>query len=204
MTFNDLHLNPNIEKAVEELGFQEPTPVQEQLIPHMLSSTEDVVALAQTGTGKTAAFGLPLVHTLDTDLKAVQALILCPTRELCLQITGDLKSFAKYMPGVGVAAVYGGANILTQKKEIREGAQIVAATPGWACTRASLADLIRLATGVPPRMTTIAPSETEIGMSGTAWTGSPPLMNGRLFSCSACNISLTPMNASSTASPRLR
>lgn len=130
MTFTDLHLNKNIEKAIEELGFKEPTPVQEQLIPHMLTSTEDVVALAQTGTGKTAAFGLPLVHSLDPALKAVQALILCPTRELCLQITGDMKSFAKYMPGVGVTAVYGGANIVTQKKEIRSGAQIVAATPG--------------------------------------------------------------------------
>jgi len=125
-----MRLNEKIEKAIAELGFEEPTPVQEQLIPHMLSSIEDVVALAQTGTGKTAAFGLPLVHSLDTELKAVQALILCPTRELCLQIAGDLKSFARYMPGVGVSAVYGGANIVTQKKEIRNGAQIVAATPG--------------------------------------------------------------------------
>ncbi len=130
MTFTDLHLDHNIEKAIEDLGFQEPTPVQVQLIPHMFSRTEDVVALAQTGTGKTAAFGIPLVQSLDTESRTVQALILCPTRELCLQITDDLKSFARYMPKVGITAVYGGANIDRQKQDIRKGTHIIVATPG--------------------------------------------------------------------------
>jgi len=130
-TFEELGVRPDLLRAVEELGFENPMPVQEKVIPHLLDDTTgDVVALAQTGTGKTAAFGLPLLQRLDPDLRQPQALILSPTRELCLQIGSDLADFSKYMPRVKVLPVYGGSSIESQIRALREGVQIIVATPG--------------------------------------------------------------------------
>ena len=128
--FEELGISANVVKAITELGFENPTPIQEQAIPVILNQRKDLVALAQTGTGKTAAFGLPLTQLVDFNKKSVQALILCPTRELCLQITGDLKAFTKYISGAHVTAIYGGASIEGQAREIKKGTQIVVATPG--------------------------------------------------------------------------
>ena len=128
--FEELGLKPEILRAVEDLGFEIPMPVQEKVIPLLLSENKDVVALAQTGTGKTAAFGFPIIQRIDPDEKNVQALILCPTRELCLQITDDLNNYSKYLPDVHVLPVYGGSSIETQIKGLKKGVQIVAATPG--------------------------------------------------------------------------
>jgi len=128
--FIQLGIRHDIVNAITELGFENPTPIQEQSIPVLLTGSNDFVGLAQTGTGKTAAFGLPLLELLDFEEKHPQALILCPTRELCLQITSDLKKYAKNMPNVHVVAVYGGASISDQLREIRRGVQIVVATPG--------------------------------------------------------------------------
>jgi len=121
---------PGILKAVQDLGFDNPLPVQEKVMPLMLDGTRDIIALAQTGTGKTAAFGLPLVQATDSSLPVTQALILCPTRELCIQITGDLNNFAKYMGELRILAVYGGASIETQIRELKKGVHIIVATPG--------------------------------------------------------------------------
>lgn len=128
--FETLGLHPDITRAITELGFQTPTPVQEQTIPVMLNDTKDIVSLAQTGTGKTAAFGLPLIHKIDFNSRHTQALILCPTRELCLQITSDLKKFAKYIPHANIVAIYGGVAISNQLRDVKRGAQIVVGTPG--------------------------------------------------------------------------
>jgi ATP-dependent RNA helicase DeaD len=128
--FEALGLNKSIVKAVTELGFESPTPIQEKAIPALLTGTSDLVALAQTGTGKTATFGLPLVSLIDFSSRDTQAVILCPTRELCMQITRDLQSFTKYMDGANIVAVYGGASIDNQTRDIKKGAQIVVATPG--------------------------------------------------------------------------
>lgn len=117
-------------RAIADLGFETPTPIQEQAIPVMLGGNQDVVALAQTGTGKTAAFGLPLVDLLEFENRHTQALILAPTRELCMQITRDLQNFTKYTQGANVVAIYGGASIDGQIREMRKGPQIVVATPG--------------------------------------------------------------------------
>lgn len=117
-------------QAVEALGFREPMPVQAEVIPTLVSNPVDLVGLAQTGTGKTAAFGLPLLHHIDSGLNKTQALILCPTRELCLQIAKDLESFAAFMPSIRVTAVYGGASIENQIKQLQQGPQIIVATPG--------------------------------------------------------------------------
>ncbi|MDB5135490.1 MAG: box helicase, partial [Mucilaginibacter sp.] len=125
-----LGIRHDIVNAISELGFENPTPIQEQSIPVLLTGSNDFVGLAQTGTGKTAAFGLPLLELLDFEENHPQALILCPTRELCLQITNDLKNYAKNMRSVHVVAVYGGASISDQLREIRRGVQIVVATPG--------------------------------------------------------------------------
>jgi len=130
ITFNELALSEEILKAVGELGFETPTPVQEKSIPHLLTSNRDLLALAQTGTGKTAAFGLPTIEQIQTEYNAVQAFVLCPTRELCMQITKDLQSYAKYKEGVKITAVYGGASIDTQIRALRRGVQIVVGTPG--------------------------------------------------------------------------
>jgi len=130
MNFSELGLSPETVQAITDLGFETPTPIQEKVIPILLESKGDVVGLAQTGTGKTAAFGLPIAERMDADNKNAQALILCPTRELCLQIAGDIKDFIKYKKGIKVLPVYGGASIDTQIREIRKGVQIIVATPG--------------------------------------------------------------------------
>lgn len=131
-TFEDLGLNPQILRAVQELGFETPTPIQEKAIPHLLESKNDLVAFAQTGTGKTAAFGLPVINQVDPENKQVQMLALCPTRELCLQISKELTNYSKYIPGLRVVAVYGGAEISKQITELKQGPQIVVGTPGRA------------------------------------------------------------------------
>jgi len=128
--FSELGLKPELCSAVERMGYETPTPIQNQVIPQLISSDEDVIALAQTGTGKTAGFGLPLLHKIDTEDKTVQGLILCPTRELCLQIAGDLEQFGRDMPKVGSVPVYGGANIMEQIKALRKNPQIIIGTPG--------------------------------------------------------------------------
>lgn len=130
LNFQELGLKPDLLKAVEALGFKEPMPVQAAVIPFLLTQARDVVGLAQTGTGKTAAFGLPLLQYLDLSLRHTQALILCPTRELCMQITRDLQSFAAFMPGVNIVPIYGGASFEVQLKQLAAKPQIIVATPG--------------------------------------------------------------------------
>ena len=150
-TFEELGVSELIRRAISELGFEQPMPVQEQVIPYLLGTSPipgeeisegespvsdvpdregDLIALAQTGTGKTAAFGIPLLQRLDTENRETQALILSPTRELCLQICDDIRDFAKYMPAVNIVAVYGGASIMQQIRQLRRGVQIIVATPG--------------------------------------------------------------------------
>ncbi|WP_028297611.1 DEAD/DEAH box helicase [Olivibacter sitiensis] len=128
--FSQLGLRHDIVNALTEIGFEKPTQIQEQAIPVLLSGSSDFVGLAQTGTGKTAAFGLPLLELLDFSENSPQALILCPTRELCLQIANDLKNFSRNINDVNIVAVYGGASISDQLRQIRRGVQIVVATPG--------------------------------------------------------------------------
>lgn len=130
-TFEELGVSEPLRRAVEELGFERPMPVQEAVIPHLLGDDGgDVVALAQTGTGKTAAFGLPVLQRIDPSLEKPQALILAPTRELCLQIGSDLADFSKYMPDIKTLPVYGGSSIESQIRALRQGVQIIVATPG--------------------------------------------------------------------------
>ncbi|HTL83189.1 MAG TPA: DEAD/DEAH box helicase [Bacteroidia bacterium] len=129
-TFSELGLKPELAAAVAELGFVQPTPIQEQCIPPLLENNRDLVGLARTGTGKTAAFGLPLLQYVDPQKKLPQVLVLCPTRELCVQITGDLKSYAKKLNGIYIVPVYGGASISMQIKDLRRGAQVIVGTPG--------------------------------------------------------------------------
>ena len=129
-TFEELGVSEEIRKAIAELGFEQPMPVQEEVIPYLLGEGNDVIALAQTGTGKTAAFGIPLLQKLDPKNRETQALILSPTRELCLQISDDIKDFAKYINGVNVVPVYGGTSIVNQITRLKHGAQIIVATPG--------------------------------------------------------------------------
>jgi ATP-dependent RNA helicase DeaD len=128
--FEELGFTPDILNAVRELGFDHPMPVQEEVIPLMLGNDRDIIALAQTGTGKTAAFGLPLIQTTDTQLNVTQTLILCPTRELCVQITGDLNDFARYKGKLKILAVYGGASYENQIRSLGKGVHIIVATPG--------------------------------------------------------------------------
>ncbi|MCD8394437.1 MAG: DEAD/DEAH box helicase [Bacteroidales bacterium] len=128
--FAALGVEPRLVKAIEELGFATPMPVQAKVIPHLLSKEGDVVALAQTGTGKTAAFGLPVIQRIDTSRDVPQALILSPTRELCLQIGSDLADFSKYIPDLKVLPVYGGSSIESQIRALKKGVQIIVATPG--------------------------------------------------------------------------
>lgn len=129
-TFQELGLSEDLIRAVEELGYESPMPIQEAVIPYLLGNGNDVIALAQTGTGKTAAYGLPLLQKIKPEKNDVQAVILSPTRELCLQIAGDLKDFSKYLPGIRVLAVYGGADIGSQIRALKRGIQIIVATPG--------------------------------------------------------------------------
>lgn len=128
--FEQLGLKESLNRAIIDLGFENPTEVQEKAIPLLLEQDTDLVALAQTGTGKTAAFGFPLIHKIDADNRNTQALILSPTRELCLQITNEIKNYAKYERNINVVAIYGGASITEQAREIKRGAQIIVATPG--------------------------------------------------------------------------
>lgn len=129
-TFEELGVSAEIRQAIEELGYEHPMPVQEEVIPYLLGVNNDVVALAQTGTGKTAAYGLPILQKVDADRTETQALILSPTRELCLQIADDLENYSKYLPGVRVLPVYGGTNIESQIRSLRKGVQVIVATPG--------------------------------------------------------------------------
>ena len=140
-TFEELGVSEAIRRAIEEMGFVQPMPVQEEVIPYLLGSqsdasdadaepVSDVIALAQTGTGKTAAFGIPVLQCIDAGTKQTQALILSPTRELCLQIADDLRDFSRYMDDIHVETVYGGASIEQQIRALRKGAQIIVATPG--------------------------------------------------------------------------
>ena len=128
--FEELGLSPEIRRAIEEMGYECPMPVQEEVIPYLLGENNDVVALAQTGTGKTAAFGLPLLQQIDVKNRVPQSLILCPTRELCLQIAGDLNDYSKYIDGLKVLPVYGGSSIDSQIRSLKRGVHIIVATPG--------------------------------------------------------------------------
>ena len=130
MTFEGLGIDAKLIQATDELGFVNPTPIQEKAIPVLLSGTTDFVGLAQTGTGKTAAFGLPLLQLVSADAKFPQALIVCPTRELCMQIVKEVELFKKHMRGISVVAVYGGTSISMQIRDLKRGVQIVVATPG--------------------------------------------------------------------------
>ncbi len=130
MDFQELGLNADLVRAVEDLGFATPMPIQTKAIPVLLNGRQDFVGLAQTGTGKTGAFGLPLLQKIDRSIAKPQAVILCPTRELCMQITQDLKKFSRHMQGVHTVAVYGGASIVDQMRQIKRGAHVIAATPG--------------------------------------------------------------------------
>jgi ATP-dependent RNA helicase DeaD len=128
--FEQLGLSESLQRAIIDLGFENPTEVQEKAIPMLLEKDTDLVALAQTGTGKTAAFGFPLIQKIDADNRNTQALILSPTRELCLQITNEMKNYSKYEKGINVVAIYGGASITEQARDIKRGAQVIVATPG--------------------------------------------------------------------------
>ncbi|APY11783.1 ATP-dependent RNA helicase [Seonamhaeicola sp. S2-3] len=129
-TFQDLGLQDNLLQAINDLGFTKPSEVQDKAIPILLNSETDLVALAQTGTGKTAAFGFPMLQKIDVNSRTTQGLILSPTRELCLQITNEMKLYGKYCKGLNVVAIYGGASITEQAREVKRGAQIIVATPG--------------------------------------------------------------------------
>lgn len=129
-TFEELGVSEEIRRAIEEMGFENPMPVQEEVIPYLLGTRNDVIALAQTGTGKTAAFGIPLLQRIDTRIPQTQAIVLSPTRELCLQIADDLKDYSKYVPGIHVIPVYGGASIEMQIRALKKGVHIIVATPG--------------------------------------------------------------------------
>ncbi|MCR5821209.1 MAG: DEAD/DEAH box helicase [Bacteroidaceae bacterium] len=129
-TFEELGVSEPVRRAIEEMGFVSPMPVQEEVIPYLLGTRNDVIALAQTGTGKTAAFGIPILQRIDSKSKETQALILSPTRELCLQIADDLRDFSKYLDGIHIEAVYGGASITQQIHALKKGVHIIVATPG--------------------------------------------------------------------------
>ena len=138
--FLEIGVSPEILKAITELGYEHPMPVQEKVVPYLLGENNDVVALAQTGTGKTAAFGLPLIQQVDVTYRVPQSLILCPTRELCLQIADDLNSYSKYISGLKILPVYGGSSIESQIRSLKRGVHIIVATPG------RLLDLMRRGT----------------------------------------------------------
>ena len=131
--FKELGLTGEILQGIADLGFETPSAVQEKAIPVILGEESDLVVLAQTGTGKTAAFGLPLLQKTDTDMNMIQVLILSPTRELCVQIGNDLQRYAKHRPDIRVGCVYGGTDIRRQIKELQRGVHILVATPGRLC-----------------------------------------------------------------------
>lgn len=153
--FEELGVNDTIRKAIDELGFVQPMPVQEAVIPKLLNEGSDIIALAQTGTGKTAAFGLPLLQRIDLTTRQTQAVVMSPTRELCLQISDDLKDFGKYMEGLRVTAVYGGAPIDSQIRQLKKGSQVIVATPG------RLVDLIERGVADISTATTIVLDEAD-------------------------------------------
>jgi ATP-dependent RNA helicase DeaD len=153
--FEEMGFTPGILKAIQELGFENPMPVQEKVIPLMLGGDDDIIALAQTGTGKTAAFGLPLVQATDTEVNHTQALILCPTRELCMQITGDLTDYARFTGKLKILAVYGGASIDNQIRGLKKGVHIIVATPG------RLIDLIERGAARLSAVTTVVLDEAD-------------------------------------------
>lgn len=128
--FEELGVSPEIRKAIKEMGYENPMPVQEEVVPYLLGENNDVVALAQTGTGKTAAFGLPIIQKVNINNRVPQSLVLCPTRELCLQIAGDLHDYSKYVDGLKVIPVYGGSSIESQIRSLKRGVHIIVATPG--------------------------------------------------------------------------
>jgi ATP-dependent RNA helicase DeaD len=130
--FEETGLKPEILQAIAEMGFEQPTPIQTETIPYLLAPNPDLIGLAQTGTGKTAGFGLPILQQINLAQPTIQSLVLCPTRELCMQITRDIKAYAKYLPGFRVVAVYGGASIQTQILALKAGVHMVVATPGRA------------------------------------------------------------------------
>ena len=132
LTFKETGIREEILQAIEEMGFEQPTPIQEKTIPALLQAGGDMIALAQTGTGKTAAFGLPLIQMANINSQKIEALVLCPTRELCIQITKDLDNYSKYLKGFRSTAVYGGADIVKQIRALKDGCQIVVGTPGRA------------------------------------------------------------------------
>jgi len=154
-TFKDLGVRDDLLKGIAELGFEYPMPVQEKVIPVLLHGDHDLVALAQTGTGKTAAFGLPIIQRVDTDRLVPQALILAPTRELCLQIAGDIADFSKYVPDLKIIPVYGGSSIMSQIHALREGTHIIVATPG------RLIDLINRGVVKPDGIHTVVLDEAD-------------------------------------------
>jgi len=129
-TFEEFGLDEAVLKGIKDLGFEQPSPIQEKVIPYILENRTDMVGLAQTGTGKTAAFGLPMLNKIDVSSRDTQALVLAPTRELCLQITNELKLYSTHVRGINVVAVYGGANIQEQARSVKRGAQVIVATPG--------------------------------------------------------------------------
>ena len=154
-TFEELGVNEPLRKAIEELGFESPMPIQERVIPRLLGDATDVVALAQTGTGKTAAFGLPVLQLIDPSKKVTQALVLAPTRELCLQISSDLADYSKYIDGVKILPVYGGSSIDSQIRAVKAGVQVIVATPG------RLIDLINRGVVKLDHVTTVVLDEAD-------------------------------------------
>src|SRR5690606_17150890 len=128
--FKDLGLEENLLKAISDMDFEHPSEVQKKAIPILLERENDMVSLAQTGTGKTAAFGFPMLQKIDVNSRTTQGLILSPTRELCLQIANEMVNYGKYLPGLNVVAVYGGASITDQARQLKRGAQVIVATPG--------------------------------------------------------------------------
>ncbi|MDD3667884.1 MAG: DEAD/DEAH box helicase, partial [Bacteroidales bacterium] len=130
MTFKELGMSPEILKAIEELGFDNPMPVQAETLPVLLNDDVDLVALAQTGTGKTAAFGLPMIQKMNYTNKDTEVLVLCPTRELCIQISKDCKNYSKYIQECTILPVYGGASIDVQIRTLKKGVKMIVATPG--------------------------------------------------------------------------
>ena len=175
-TFEELGVSPEIRKAIEEMGYENPMPVQEEVIPYLLGENNDVVALAQTGTGKTAAFGLPLIQKINVKNRIPQSLVLCPTRELCLQIAGDLNDYSKYIDGLKVLPVYGGSSIDSQIRSLKRGVHIIVATPG------RLLDLMERKTVSLATVTNVVMDEADEMLNMAILADVPQERNTLLFS----------------------
>ncbi|MBD5251901.1 MAG: DEAD/DEAH box helicase [Bacteroides sp.] len=154
-TFEEIGVSAPLRRAIEELGYESPMPIQERVIPRLLGDADDIIALAQTGTGKTAAFGLPVLQRVDASMQRPQALVLAPTRELCLQISGDLVDYSRYIPGIKVLPVYGGSSIESQIRALRQGVNVIVATPG------RLIDLIKRGVVKLDDVTTVVLDEAD-------------------------------------------